>query len=202
MPDTLRPSITSLIARLRRELGAAADCFSDDALQDALDARRQSVFKLALDAAVEEGTGVADYTVHYAPGNDWEVVSLYDEDKAAIPAEGIALAESHVGMWHFAAPHSLVFLTGHRHDVMGAAADLWERRASDLAHQIDTASGDLKLSLSQAHKHAQERASHYRARSRPRNAKASRSDVARGAYSSKATFGVAGSRRSRDLGWR
>jgi|GEM_PF-6056929 hypothetical protein len=176
----LRPSITPYIARLRRELGACADAYEDEALQDALDARRISVRKRALRASIEEATGAADYTVHCTEGNDWEAVALYDQDGAAIPAANILLDEGNVGTWHFSQEYTSVYLTGHRHDLMGAAADLWERRASDLAHQIDTASGDLRLSLSQAHKQAQERAAHYRGRARPRNVKATRSDVARG----------------------
>ena len=135
-----RASMAELIVRCRRMIADPAGgsaVFTDDELQEALDAHREDVRYLALTAAesIAPGGGVTvlDY---YADVGDWEADEQLVGPSFAVLAP--ATSDRLTGHWTFASSVlPPVYLTGKHYDLHGAAADILEAWAAKLKLAFD-----------------------------------------------------------------
>jgi hypothetical protein len=164
-----RASMADLITRLRlliNDLAGAEQVFSDDELEDALDARRADCRHLELAAAQtwDPVTGVT-YLDHYAKVGDWET------DAALEDATGLTLvtatADYLVGHWTFAASQTPpVYLTGKTYDLYATAADVLEMWAAKVALAFDFEADGASYKVSQRRAALLDLAGVYRRRAR------------------------------------
>lgn len=177
-----REAMADLLARLRRMVGDPAGesaAWTDDELQDWLDARRQDVrgAELMPDETVGPG-GVVRVLDYYARGGrgDWEAdAELRDAGGGVLaPAEADCL----VGHWRFDT-HTPppVLLTGRTYDLCAAAADVLEAWAARTKQEYDFGAADQRLARSQQTAAMRGLAQGYRARQRPVVGRVVRGDV-------------------------
>lgn len=163
----VRPSMMDLIGRLRLLISDPADTpsFTDQALQDALDAQRQRVSLLQLD---EVASGV-----FCAPLGDWE------DDVALTTSSGTVLTPTEesliVGEWVIAA--SSAYLSGKTYDLYAAAADVLEMWAAAVKCKVDIEDGSKVMKLSQQFTALMSLAAEYRSQQRVRIITMERNDV-------------------------
>jgi hypothetical protein len=134
-----RASLVAVISRTRDLIGDAAGAdqvFTDDQIAAALDERRQDVRYLELDPAETLAPGGVTYLDYYAPGGGpWEGVTLVNGSWTTLTASESDLASGH---WAFTADtRPPVYITGHRFDLYGAAADLLETWAAQVSLDFD-----------------------------------------------------------------
>lgn len=165
-----RASLADLITRLRllvNDPAGGTQAFTDDQLEDVLDARRADVRHLELDAAEtrDPGAGVT-YLDYHARVGDWESDAVLEDATGAalVPATSDYL----VGHWTFAASQTPpVYLTGKTFDLYAAAADLLEMWAAKLALSgFDFSADGATYHLSQRQAALERQAALYRTRAR------------------------------------
>jgi hypothetical protein len=165
-----RASMAGLITRLRRLIAdpaGAGQVWTDDELQDALDARRQDARYLELAPAetIQPGGAVA-YLDYYAPCGDWE-----DDEKLYHGSTWVELSPTSqdliVGKWSFSAHQNPpVYLVGKAYDLYAAAANVLEAHAAKLKLKYDFASNGQQFQRSQQVSHLLSLAAQYRRRAR------------------------------------
>lgn len=198
---TARTSMASLIAWTRRKIGDPAGAnqqFSDDEIQDALDAYRTDVrYELLHDApsivnAASTGhQAVFIYADYYSDFQNWEedvVLQGNDSTNASWVTLTPVVSDALNGHWQFetdvfsagTAPGQIppVYATGKIYDVYAASADLLETWAAALACRYDSSVNGQTLKRSQLMQGKVLLASLCRRQAQPRTAKFLRSDSA------------------------
>ncbi len=166
-----RASMADLIGRLRRMIGdpAASAVWTDEELQDALDARRRDVRyeQLTVAETVQPG-GQVVWLDWWAQDGDWESdAKLYGPTYAELTP---ATSDYLTGHWTFAAHQAgPVYVVGKTYDMPGAAADVLEEWAGR-ARTTVTDWRDMVQAL-------QASAARFRERQRAAVTRAARSDM-------------------------
>ena len=173
-----RTSMSALIDRVRRlvnDPAGADEIFTDDEVQDWLDAHRDEVIELELAYATQLVAGVTVVLEYAAEQGGWEDdAALTDANGATLTADALNLV---VGRWTFNAHQQPpVYLTGRSYDVYAAAADAMEARAAQVALAFDFSADGASYSRSQQGEALLRLAKQYRGRSRPTIARMVRND--------------------------
>lgn len=168
--------IISIVRGLIDDPAGASAVFSDDEIQNALDARRDEAryVKAEEKPSIAPG-GVVQFVTFDAPVKMWEAGTvLVDQSFTPLTPATTDLVN---GRWTFASqPRYPVMMVGFTHDVWGASADLlreWSRRES-LA--FDVQANGTNLQRSQKAQALQARATEYLAKARIRSADLVRTD--------------------------
>ena len=167
MADANKTTLVELVARLINDVALSA--WSFDEVEDALDRNRDELRYERLDPVKTMASGgTITYKTFDAPGK-WshfdEAAATYDYNYDALtPAAEDLIA----GRWTYSTePTRPVYVLGYSYDIYGAAADLLEERAAQLAEDVQTFSA-ANGSFGYANKRSGplELAAKYRARSR------------------------------------
>lgn len=176
-----RETMDALLAKLRLMVNdplGATQRFSDDALQDALDANREDIRQMELAPADTIGLGgVTSYLDWFAPcGGAWESgVVLQNGSWATLTA---TTSELLAGVWHFAAPQNApMYVTGRLFDLYAAAADVVELKMAAAAEEFDFSADGGSYSRSQKLRGLQTLAERHRSLQRPSKAVLMRGDT-------------------------
>lgn len=144
--------MSNLISRVRILINdpfGTNQAFDDNTIQDVLDASRQDMRYLALEARPTFTSGSLQYLDYYAPYGDWEDdLTLWQYLTVQITP---ATSENIVGHWTFA--QNMLppcFITGKTYDVYRAAADLLERLSARWALSYDVVVDGQNFRRSQA----------------------------------------------------
>ena len=174
--------MTALITRLRRMVNdpaSAVQQFTDDELQDVLDARRDDVSYVELTGVeyVAPG-GMVQYLDYWAPNGlgDWEADAELTDGTWAVVTP--ATSDGLKGHWTFATNQTPpVYMRGRTYDLNAAAADVLDAWAVvDAADAVDWQEGDVRESRSKLQANRLTAAASYRARQRPTIMRMVRSD--------------------------
>ena len=174
-----RSTMAALIAKLRLMVGdpaGASQTFSDDEIEDALDANRREVrYERLYAAPTYRASGAVDYLDYYAGDGPWESdAALYDYTWTMLTP---ATSDYWIGYWTFAANRQPpVFIVGKCYDVNGAAADVLEMWAAKVARQFDYKSGPQEFARSQQAAGLRAEADRYRQRAWTETARMVRGD--------------------------
>jgi hypothetical protein len=133
----LRESMAEVIARLRAEVGDedeggdTSPHWTDEQLQDFLDARRTDALLAELRAYESYVAGSVVWLDYFTPRGMWEAdAALFDVSRTAIDAVEYA-ADLVLGHWTFAASRTPpLYVTGRCYDIHSSAADVFEAWAS------------------------------------------------------------------------
>jgi hypothetical protein len=163
-----RPSMADLITRLRRLIydpPGPAQTWTDDELQDFLDARRWEVRHARLRPESTWESGTVTYTDYYADVGDWESDALLEDagGNNLLPASSNFL----VGYWTFPNQPPPVFITGKTYDLAAAAADVLEAWAARVSLEFDFSADGASFRRSQKREALLALANQYRMRMRP-----------------------------------
>lgn len=156
----------------------ASQVFTDDEVQDALDAHRMDVRYLELTAAETlQQSGPVLYKDYYAPYSPWESdETLVNGSWAAVTP---TTAERFNGHWTFAAGQDPpVYIIGKVFDLYGAAADLLETWAAKLKLEFDFSADGQSFQRAQKATRLLELAGEYRQKQRPVVIRQVRADAA------------------------
>ena len=125
--------MAELISTLRKLTNASASDFTDDQVQEFLDARRVEVRRARLVTTPDSNGEYHDY---YSAFGNWEQDAVIED--GAGNAVTPTTSEWLVGHWGFTSntPPPL-FITGKAYDVYGAAADLLEAWAARVVLEFD-----------------------------------------------------------------
>ena len=168
----------ALVDRVRRlindPVGAEA-IWTDDEIQEWLDAHRLDVALLPLQPVWSTVAGTAAALEYVAPYGHWAPDALLQDSSGAelLPESADLL----VGRWHFAEHTPQVFLTGKSYDPYAAAADALEARAAQVALAYDFSADGATFQRSQQGESLLRLAQQYRSRSRPTIARLVREDT-------------------------
>ncbi len=178
-----RSSMAALITRVRDLINdpSGSPTWTDNQIQDVLDAGRVDYRYLRLAPTPDWSTGAIRFLDYYAPIGDWETDYTFAQYFTTVVTP--SSTEPIVGHITFAAstfpPVYIAF--GKSYDIYRAAADLLERWASQWIHAYDAMVDGQKLARSQMVIAYRDLAKHYRMQQRPRSAKLTRPDFATGA---------------------
>lgn len=132
--------------------------FTDNHLQDILDTHRQNHYRLPLMAAPRQGDdGQADYHDYYFEGGYWEEAetgsTAWEVETSAGSAIGTAsyTVNYRAGHIYFSADQlgTAYYLTARSFDMHRAAADVWRRKAANVASRTDWSSDNHSVKASQ-----------------------------------------------------
>ena len=167
--------------------------WSDDQLQNLLDRNRLEVYREQLQMVPRHvGGGTTEYYEHLSRYELFEETSggtsiFYIEDSAGVD-QGTALweADYRVGKVTFLADTagSAYYLTGRVFDMNGAAADVWRKKAVQVAASssgFDWSTDNMSMKRSQQVSQAHEMVSYYEGLAWPKTAVMYRGDVDDGA---------------------
>lgn len=147
-----RSSMAALIARVRlliNDTAGASQQFSDDDIQNVLDASRQDVYNGPLEAKPTYGGSTISYLDYFASVGDWEDNAVLKQFLTVLVVPSVS--EPIAGHWQFSTTTLPgVFITGRTYDVYRAAADLLERWAARWALSYDVNVDGQSLHRSQA----------------------------------------------------
>jgi hypothetical protein len=154
----------------------ASQVFTDDQIQDALDARSDEAryYPTESRSSIAPG-GATTYLTFDAPVGVWESgLELVDSSYAVLTP---ATTDLFIGRWTFATqPKMPVMITGTTHDLYGAAGDLLLNRATNESDSFDVGADGLSLTRNQKQANYQQRASDYHAKARVRSSQLVRTD--------------------------
>ena len=164
-----RSGMTNLIYRLRRIVDDAnATVWTDDDVQDSLDAHQQRVWREPLEYELTRTSGTTYVWKEYRSrwGNFEQGGTAYFKvEDSAGSARGTAdySVDYLNGVITMTADQlgTALYLTGYTYDLNGAAADLWRERATKVTSYYDVSTDGHNLSRSQWHKHCMENAEMY-----------------------------------------
>ena len=165
-----RPTMATLITRLRKAVGDPAggsQAFTDDELQDALDAHRVEVrlAELLPVRSVASG-GAVSYLEYLAPRGYWEDAPVLQGSSYATLA--VASSDLLVGRWTFAASQTPpVYITGQVYDLYGAAVEILEAWIGKAKLEFDFATDAQRFDRSQKVSGIEKLIATYRRRARP-----------------------------------
>ena len=173
-----RTTMSSLIDRVRRlvnDPAGADEVWTDDEIQEWLDAHRDEVIEVELAYATQLISGVTVVLEYAAEMGDWE------DDAALTDANGGTLTPDSenlvVGRWSFDTHQQPpIYLTGRSYDVYAAAADAMEARAAQVALAFDFSADGATYHRSQQGEALLRLAKQYRGRSRVTVARMVRDD--------------------------
>ena len=173
-----RTTMSALIDRVRRLINdpaGADEVWTDDEVQDWLDAHRDEVIEVELAYATQLVAGVTVVLEYAAEMGGW------DDDAALTDANGDTLTADSInlvaGRWTFDEHQQPpVYLTGRNYDVYAAAADALEARAAQVALAYDFSADGASYHRSQQGEALLRLARQYRGRSRPTIARMVRDD--------------------------
>jgi hypothetical protein len=175
-----RASLTTLIAKIRLlvdDPSGAGQIFTDDQIQDALDARRDEAryYPLNEHETIAAGGGSTTYLTFTSQVGAWEsdVVLVDSSYNVLTPATSDLIA----GRWTFSTEPSMpVMITGFTHDLYGAAGDLLLQRATVESDSFDVGADGLSLSRNQKQSNYRDRANEYFAKARTKSITLVRTD--------------------------
>lgn len=173
-----RDGMANLILRLRVMVDdVAADIFTDDQLQTALDLRKQRVYMEQLQyETTQTAAGVAEYRIYHSQFDNFEeggsYFQVYDStgvqrgtaDYSVDYASGLITMNADQ---HGAA----LYLTGWSYDLNGAAAGCWGERMALAAAKYDVNLDGHSLSRSQLMAQCKQMADYYAQKAKPRRAR-------------------------------
>lgn len=143
----LRPTMDALIEKTRVFIGDPVGpdaVFTDEEIQDALDARRRDVAAIELEYETTYASGgISQYLTYYAPGVWWEddpVLQNGAWDALTDSSTPVAILEADAmnGRWVLTASQNPpVYLTGRQYDVNGSAADLLDAWLARIKLEFD-----------------------------------------------------------------
>jgi len=170
--------MADLITQLRclvNDPAGASQTWSDDELQDFLDARRIDVRNARLRPETTWADGDVTYTDYYADYGNWEsdVVLEDAEGDDLTPASSDLLT----GHWTFSDQDPPVYATGKVYDLYAAAADVLEAWAAKVALEFDFQADGASFKRSQKREALLQLAKQYRIKSWPALAVQVRGDV-------------------------
>jgi hypothetical protein len=141
-----RETMTQLIERVRTLTGLAADLYSDDTVQQALDNTAVDSGLLALSSTATVGS---DYTFFVAPVGNFETATLYTSSKVVVEDE--ATANLIAGTWRFAEARTdaALYVAGTYYSPEAAGAELLEAAANAAALEFDFSADGASYSRSQ-----------------------------------------------------
>ncbi len=173
-----RTTLNDLITRLRTLVGDPAgtdQTWSDDELQDFLDANRLDVRHATLRPETTWSDGTVTYTDYYADYGHWEsgVVLEDSEGDDLTPASSNLV----VGHWTFADQDPNVYITGKTFDLYAAAADVLEAWAAKVALEFSFSADGSTFNRVQKRESLLSVAAQYRRKARPTRATMVRDDV-------------------------
>lgn len=150
----LRPTMTTLIARLRRLIGdpaGASQTWQDEDLQDALDAhRREARYARLREVETIDSGGTVVYRTFSADIGDWEGSPELVDSSFNVLASDSYTEDLLTGRWVFtAAPNRPVMISGWHYDIHGAAVEIIEAWIAKLKGSIDLSVDGLSLKRSQ-----------------------------------------------------
>jgi len=172
---TARTGMTDIITKLRGHTNAGtadytigtAAYWSDDQLQNVLDAHRLDFYANELEQITAMESGAVVYKTYRAPYRNLEggTVNFLLVDFQGTPA-GTAdyTADYPTGAVTFAADQAgkAWYLTGRSYDIYAAAADVWRSKAAHAAEtSFDFSTDNHRVSGGQIHEHCLKMAAHY-----------------------------------------
>jgi hypothetical protein len=169
----MRSTMATLVGRLRELIAdtGAAQRFSNDRLEELLDARATLVREHQLDALDSYegdggGTGRVYWREVFAPWGDWEDGPTFRDYK--FDALTATTEDLKRGAWTFnpSLYHPTVYLTGQTYDLYGSAADALEEWANSEARSFDVQSQGTSYMRSQKVKGLRDQAQELRRRQR------------------------------------
>jgi hypothetical protein len=174
-----RATMAALITRVRLLINDPAGTspqFSDDEIEQVLDASRQDVFNGPLEPKPTYTGSTIEYLDYFASLGDWEDDAVLKQFLTITVTP--SLSEPIVGHWQFSTTTlPSVFITGKVYDVYRAAADLLERWAARWALSYDAGVDGQTLRRSQAGAALLSLAKQYRMQQRAFTIDMSRSDT-------------------------
>lgn len=176
----IRSGMTNLIARLRGMTNAGtADWtlgseayWSDEHLQDVLDARRVDLNRAPLTADPEYVSGTTLWHDYYAPVGNFEEAASGSQYWRVENSSGVAAGTASytvdyaAGHIRFAADQggTAYYLRARSYSMALAAADVWRRKAAHYAERYDVQTDNHRLSRSQVIAHCLKMAAEYEAK--------------------------------------
>ncbi len=160
-----RSSMAHLIAYVRRLIGDTSGAqFTDDDVQEALDLYREEVSREELTAVPRIIGGTVEYHRFTSYRGFWE------SDAEITDAAGAAVVPDVVnwltGVFEFTASRQPpLFIHGKRYDVHGAAAELLEQWATEMAREVDFSLGGDRFEVGKRTERMLGLAAQYRTRS-------------------------------------
>lgn len=178
---TVRAGMTNLIQRLREDASAATGEFvlaggtywSDDHLQRELDRHRREIYQEAMSPVVTyDNDGNPQYFDYYwRRGNVEEATSgsaAWELENVNGSAIGTADYNIDYNTQHIqfltSTDASLLYLTYRSYDMNRAAADVWEKKAANVANRFDVKTDNHDLTRSQLFKQYMQMAAKFRRR--------------------------------------
>lgn len=166
-----RTSMTAIVEVVRvlvNDPHDTAAMFSDLVIQDVLDQYATvAVYEVLTPVENITSDGTMQYKMFTSVHTYWEEFttsgSVVDGDYDVLSP---ATSNYQTGVWTFSATQNLpVLVYGTFYDINGAAAELWERKASKYADRFDFTADGSSYTRSQLVKHALDMASKYRGQS-------------------------------------
>ncbi len=178
----VRSTMANLILKIRLLINdtSGTPTFTDQAIQDVMDASRQDVRYLALTPAATYSGSTVQYLDYFAPYGDFEDDATFWQYRTiqVMPSA----SEPIPGHWTFATTTlPPVYLLGKTYDCYRSAADLLERQAAQWSLSYDVAVDGQSLHRSQAAAALQALAHTYRLQQRMATITTTRSDLMSGA---------------------
>lgn len=178
----VRSTMANLILKIRLLINdtSGTPTFTDQAIQDVMDASRQDVRYLALTPAPTYSGSTISYLDYYADFTDWEDdVTFWQYRTIQVTP---ATSENIAAHWTFSLTTlPPVYLLGKTYDCYRSAADLLERQAAQWSLSYDVAVDGQSLHRSQATTALQTLAHTYRLQQRMAVITTTRSDLMSGA---------------------
>lgn len=175
----VRSSMLNLIPRVRtliNDPSGSSEAFSDQDIQDVLDASRQSLRYLVLAPAPSYSGATILYLDYYADLTDWEDDVAFWQWR--INSVSPSVSENIAGHWTFAQTTlPPVYLVGKTYDIYRAAADLLERLSARWVLSYNMTVDGQNLQRSQAAVALQTLAKTYRMQQRAITISTTRNDL-------------------------
>jgi hypothetical protein len=174
-----RSTMANLITRVRlliNDPSGGSQTWTDDQIQDVLDASRQDVLNSALTGKPTFSGTTIQYLDYFASQGDWEDSPVMKQYLTVVVNP--SASENIVGHWTFAqSVLPPVFITGKSYDIFRAAAELLERWSAKLALNYDFTSDGQTFRRSQAGAALCNLAKTYRMQQRPTTISLVRADI-------------------------
>lgn len=181
---TVRGTMASLIQRTRTLINdtSGTPIFTDQVVQDVLDARRMDVVNGTLTGRPTYTGSTLQYLDYFSDWSDWEDSPVLKQYLVTTVTPSVS--ENIVGHWQFAAnTFPPIFITGRTYCLYGAAADLLERLAAQWVLLYSVTVDGQSLQRSQATANLLSLARRYRMQQRAGSLTLVRSDIADGSSS-------------------
>ncbi len=180
-----RAGMLTLITRLRGMTNAGTADWSDEALQDVLDARRVDLNRAPLTPDPEYVSGTTLWHDYYAPLGNFEEASsgaqYWRVENTSGEAVGTAdyTVDYAAGHIRFAADQggTAYYLRARSYQMNLAAADVWRRKAAIYAERYDVQTDNHRLSRSQVIAHCLKMAAEYEAKAGIQSVQVVRGDL-------------------------